>query len=137
MGKGRYLRKMTLQDALSALLERSAALSPVESERVPVNEAAGRICAEWVTATLSSPPFDASAMDGVAVVASSVEGASDVRPVRLKVPDEAVFVDTGNPIPEDRDAVVMVEYVVQKDEGEIEIMAPAVAGQHVRRAGED
>lgn len=137
MGKGRYLRKVTLQDALSTLLERSAGFAPVEAERVPVAEAAGRICAEWVMAKLSSPPFDLSAMDGVAVVASTVEGASDVRPVRLKVPDQAKFVDTGNPIPEGCDAVVMVEYVVQKDEGEVEVMAPAVAGQHVRRAGED
>ena len=137
MGKGRYLKKMTLSDALSALLERSAALSPVESEQVPVNEAAGRVCAEWVTAKLSSPPFDASAMDGVAVVASSVEDASEVRPVRLKVPDEAVFVDTGNPIPDGYDAVVMIEYVVQKEESEVEVMSPAVPGQYVRRAGED
>jgi len=137
MKKGRYLKKMTLPDALSALLERSAALSPVEAQRVPVTEAGGRVCAEWVTAKLASPPFDASAMDGVAVVASSVEGVSELQPVRLKVPDEAEFVDTGNPIPDGRDAVVMVEYVVQKEEGEVEIMAPAVAGQHVRRAGED
>ena len=72
MGKGRYLRKVTLQDALSALLERSAGLAPVEIERVPVAEAGGRVCAEWVTAKLPSPPFDASAMDGVVVVASSV-----------------------------------------------------------------
>lgn len=78
MGKGRYLRKVTLQDALSTLLERSAGFAPVEAERVPVAEAAGRICAEWVMAKLSSPPFDLSAMDGVAVVASTVEGASDV-----------------------------------------------------------
>ena len=137
MRKGTYLRKTTLQDALSALLERASGLAPLEAERVPVADAAGRVCAELVTARLCSPAFDVSAMDGVAVVASSVEGASEVRPVRLKVPEQAVFVDTGNPIPNGFDAVVMVEYVVAREDSQVEIMASAVPGQHIRHAGED
>jgi len=137
MSRKRYLKKTALQDALSALLERAGGTAPIETELVPVAEAAGRACAELVTARLSSPPCDVSAMDGVAVVASSVVEASEVRPLKLRVPDQAVFVDTGNPIPDGFDAVVMVEYVVAREDGQVEIMASAVPGQHIRRAGED
>jgi len=135
--KAAYLKKKTLPDALAALLGRVRPYAPVGSEVMPVAEAAGRVSAEWITAKLSSPPFDAAAMDGVAVVASSVEGASENRPVTLEVPERATFVDTGDPIPDGFDAVVMAEYVAARDDGEVEIMASAVPGQHVRRAGED
>jgi putative molybdopterin biosynthesis protein len=137
MSGKRYLKKTALQDALSALLERSGGMAPSKAERVPVAEAAGRICAELVTAKLSSPAFDVSAMDGVAVVASSVVEASEVRPIKLRVPDQTAFVDTGNPIPDGFDAVVMVEYIVALDDSQVEIMASAVPRQHIRRAGED
>ena len=137
MSGKRYLKKTALQDALSTLMERAGGMAPTETELVPVPDAAGRVCAELVTARLSSPPFDVSAMDGVAVVASSVVEASEVRPVILRVPDQAAFVDTGNPIPDGSDAVVMVEYVVAREDSQVEIMSSAVPGQHIRRAGED
>jgi putative molybdopterin biosynthesis protein len=137
MSRKRYLKKTALQDALSALLERAGGMAPLETELVPVADAANRVCAELVTAKSSSPAFDVSAMDGVAVVASSVEEASEVRPVILGVPEQAEFVDTGNPIPDRFDAVVMVEYVVAREDSQVEIMASVVPGQHIRRAGED
>lgn len=137
MEKGSYLKKATLDDAVSALLDRMRDRAPTEIQRVPVADAAGRICAEWVVADLSSPPYDSAAMDGVAVVASDTEGASETHPVTLNVPDQAVLVDTGNPIPDGFNAVVMVEYVVAHGDDKVEIMAPAIPGQHVRLAGED
>jgi len=138
VAKAVYLQKKTLADALAALLGRVRPCAPVETEVVPVADAAGRVCAEWVTAQLSSPPFEAAAMDGVAVIASSVEGASESRPVTLKVPEQATFVDTGDPVPDGFDAVVMAEYVVVPDDrAEVQIMASAVPGQHVRQVGED
>jgi putative molybdopterin biosynthesis protein len=75
-------------------------------------------------------------MDGVAVLASDTFGASEVAPRRLSSAQFEV-VDTGDPIPEGRDAVIMVEEVRWLPEGGIEIRQAAPPWQHVRLAGED
>src|SRR5690606_27863508 len=48
-----------------------------------------------------------------------------------------VYVDTGDPIPPDYDAVVMIEHVQEKQDGRVEIIEPAVPWQHIRPVGED
>ena len=55
-----------IETALDALL---AEVMPLAVERVALNDAAGRVLAEPVTATLDVPPFDNSAMDGYALCA--------------------------------------------------------------------
>ena len=103
--------------------------------RLPLDEAVGRVTAEPVWARSSSPPFDAAAMDGIAVHAADTVGASETTPVRL---DAGAFevVDTGDPIPGDFDAVVMREEVHELD-GAVELRAAAAPYQHVRSIGED
>src|SRR6185436_13113930 len=88
----------------------------VETVRLPLDQAVGRVTAEPVWAKTSSPPFDAAAMDGIAVHTSGTVGASETSPVRL---DAGAFalVDTGDPIPGDFDAVVMREDVHDVDGG--------------------
>jgi putative molybdopterin biosynthesis protein len=104
-------------------------------ERVGVAEAVGRATAEPVWALRSSPAFDAAAMDGIAVLAADTVGASDTAPVRL--PGKAYdVVDTGDPLPPGRDAVIMREHV-HRDAGTVEIRAAAPPYQHVRSIGED
>ena len=107
----------------------------VETVRLPLDQAVGRVTAEPVWAKTSSPPFDAAAMDGIAVHASGTVGASETSPVRL---DAGAFalVDTGDPIPGDFDAVVMREDVHDVDGG-VELRAAAAPYQHVRSIGED
>ncbi|HEV7846145.1 MAG TPA: molybdopterin biosynthesis protein [Thermoleophilaceae bacterium] len=107
----------------------------VEAVRLPLDRAVGRVTAGPIWALGSSPPFDAAAMDGIAVRAAETVGASDTAPVRL---DASAFevVDTGDPVPGDFDAVVMREEVHELD-GAVELRAAAAPYQHVRSIGED
>jgi putative molybdopterin biosynthesis protein len=114
----------------------------VELVWIPLDEAVGRVTAEPVWARRSSPPFDAAAMDGIAVRASDTVGAGETTPVRLGR-DRYEMVDTGDPMPSGRDAVVMREQVQwlggggEADPGEVELRAAAAPYQHVRSIGED
>jgi len=107
----------------------------IPAAQVPVEQAAGLVTAGPVWAVRSSPPFDAAGMDGIAVRAADTLGASETTPVSL--PAEAYdVVDTGDPMPGGRDAVVMREHVhYQGDTAEIRGAVPPY--QHVRSIGED
>ncbi len=109
-------------------------LSP---EEIPVREALGRITAEAIFARRSLPPFNAAAMDGIAVRAEETFSASDQRPLVLKIGKQAFWVNTGEPLPPGTDAVIMVEEVHELSPEEVEIRAPAYPWQHVRKIGED
>jgi putative molybdopterin biosynthesis protein len=76
---------------------------------VPLDEALGRVTARPVWARLSSPGYHASAMDGYAVRSADTLGATETAPVRLKLDDQAQYVDTGDPLPAWADAVIMIE----------------------------
>jgi putative molybdopterin biosynthesis protein len=140
MERRRYLRKLSLQEALTRWLEHPACRQLTEVERVPTAEARGRVTAEPVFALRSVPHFHCSAVDGIAVRAESTFGASETAPRRL-APEEYTVIDTGDPIPGERDAVIMIEDVRWLDAtegvGEAEIIAAAAPWQHVRLAGED
>ncbi len=135
-----YPESTSLDQALSLwekILSSHGADSPLPGELIPVDDALGRITSEAVIARLSSPSYHGSAMDGVAVRFSDTLGASETTPVRLKIGREALFVDTGDPLPEGMDAVIMVEDLERSGEDEIEIIAPVTPYQHVRTMGED
>ena len=102
---------------------------------VRVQDAAGLVTAEAVWATRSSPPFDAAGMDGIAVRSADTLGAGETTPVLLP-PDAYDVVDTGDPMPEGRDAVVMREHVHYSG-GAAELRAAVPPYQHVRSIGED
>ena len=107
-----------------------------KTETIPVCRACGRITARPVYAHICAPHYAASAMDGVAVKAGDTFGATETTPVTLKT-EQFVELDTGDPIPEGRDAVIMVEDIVRKPDGSISIHAPAAPWQHIRQIGED
>ena len=75
-------------------------------------------------------------MDGIAVRAGDTVGASETTPVRLDA-GGFVVVDTGDPLPDGFDAVVMREDVHDDDAGGVELRAAAAPYQHVRSIGED
>ena len=79
-----------------------------QTEMVSVQNAFGRITARAVYAAICAPHYAASAMDGIAVHAKDTFGATETTPVRL-TPQQYMVVDTGDPVPEDCDAVIMVE----------------------------
>jgi putative molybdopterin biosynthesis protein len=103
---------------------------------VPVTEAAGLVTAAPVWATRSSPPFDAAGMDGIAIRAADTLGATETSPVYL-TPDAYDVIDTGDPMPAGRDAVVMREHVHYDTEDRAELLAAVPPYQHVRSIGED
>ena len=105
-------------------------------ETVSVQESYGRITSRAVYARINAPHYAASAMDGVALRARDSFGATETTPVTLRE-DQFVVVDTGDPIPEDCDAVIMVEDIVKNDDGSITIHAAAAPWQHIRQIGED
>ncbi len=129
-----YRQLKTLDEAGRILRERFGGLR-VAAETVPVREALGRVLAGPVKALASVPAYHAAAMDGVAVKASDTFGALPERPVTLSR-DDGIMVDTGDPVPDGTDAVVMIEQVEETPQG-WEIREAAYPWRNVRKAGED
>ena len=102
---------------------------------VELGQAVGRVTAEPIWAGRSSPPFDCAAMDGIAVRAADTLGASETTPL-LVAPEAFAIVDTGDPLPERFDSVVMREHVHHAG-GFAELRAAVAPYQHVRSIGED
>jgi putative molybdopterin biosynthesis protein len=139
MSNSPFVRDVPAARALEAWhAARAAAGCPelVPAVSMPVAEAAGLVTATPVWATRSSPPFDAAGMDGIAVRAAATAAASETTPLWLGPADYDV-VDTGDPMPDGRDAVVMREHVHYDEAGHAELRAAVPPYQHVRSIGED
>src|ERR687895_1028001 len=134
-----FIRDVPAAEALAAWSEACAAAgcpARVDAVRMGLHDAVGRVTAEPVWAARSSPSFDASAMDGIAVRAADTVGASESTPVLLDGGDYVVL-DTGDPLPDGFDAVVMREHVHVDDAGRGELRGAVAPYQHVRTIGED
>ena len=107
-----------------------------KTEVIPVWDACGRVTAHAVYAHICAPHYAASAMDGVAVSAKDTFGATETTPITLN-PGQFIVLDTGDPIPDGCDAVIMVEDIVKNEDGTITIHAAAAPWQHIRQIGED
>ena len=139
MNKNRniYLKMKTLEEAREILFKRFPVFGLPGIEKVSVPDAVGRVLAEPTFAGFSSPNFHAAAMDGIAVKAQTTFGANETRPKELIVGKDAFYVNTGHVMPENTDAVIMIEYIIIKDESRVVIEAPAFPWQNVRKMGED
>src|SRR3954468_11559608 len=84
--------------AWRAACEAAGCPDRVDTVRLDLADAVGRVTAGPVWAQRSSPSFDASAMDGIAVRAADTIGASESTPVLIAAGDYVV-VDTGDPLP--------------------------------------
>ncbi|MDA8677501.1 molybdopterin molybdotransferase MoeA [Luminiphilus sp.] len=129
-----------LSEAMATVLG-SCSATP-EVERVPLDQALGRFCAQSVTAGMAVPPADNSAMDGYAVCNRDVPAVLTVSqripagsvPLPLE-PGTAARIFTGAEMPVGADAVVLQEDTEETDHG---IRLPAAqVGQHIRRRGND
>jgi len=153
-----YLHDIPLPDAQNRFHQalKAAGLWQVRGiEQIGLDEnALGRVLAEPVWARLSSPHYHASAMDGFAVRGASTVEALPSQPVTLAVPGEAVYLDTGDPLPEWADAVIPIEDAEPVDQvapggladqpardarrpAAIHIRAAVTPWSHVRTMGED
>jgi molybdopterin molybdotransferase len=140
-----------MRSIAEALASMMPAFSPLGEEEISLTESAGRHLSRDVTATLDSPPFDNSAMDGYAVRAGDVEGAAKGSPIRLPVrgesraggplpaplrPGSAYRIFTGAPMPEGADAIVIQEDT-ERHGNEIAILEASPVGKHIRARGSD
>ncbi len=132
-----YLKKRTLEEAKTIISSKIIPLIQLGSEMVPVIHSKGRVTAEPVFARISSPSYCCAAMDGIAVKAETTYGAGEATPKSLTINKEAFFINTGNPLPQGTDAVIMIEDVHIIDSEKIEIREAAYPWQHVRFVGED
>jgi molybdopterin molybdotransferase len=130
-----------------------AGIAPLGSESVPLSRALGRVLARDVESPVSLPPWDNASMDGFAVRAADVRGASAEHPVTLRVTEtiaagrrgtrrvgsgEAARIMTGAPVPPGADTVIRVEDT-QPAVGvdTVTIRDDRDAGRNVRARGED
>lgn len=132
-------------------------VNTLETEKVPLIEALGRISAKNQTSDIDISPFDHSAMDGFAVVAPDLANATPEAPIELPVIDEipagayydkvlqpgtCVRIMTGAPIPDGANAVVKYEIVTNLENdgrapGRVAFSAPTSAGDNIRQKGEE
>ncbi len=147
---------MSVKEAQTKIL---AQFTAVEAESTPIEQAHGRILAQDIAAKENFPLFDNSSMDGYAVRAEDVQGASPESPVRLRVvvdipagsfprirleSGQAARIMTGAPLPEGADSVVAVEdtnrYTEQPGQDlpdEVLVKQAVKAGKFVRKTGSD
>ena len=133
-----YLQMRSRAEARQLFLDRFADRR-TEAETVAARSACGRVTAGPVSARFSSPSFHSAAMDGLAVRAEDTFGASDESPLTLRLDNgQAIMVNTGHPLPPDRNAVIMIENVLLDEANTCAVIrAPVYPWQHVRKVGED
>jgi len=124
----------------------------VGTEEIPLTDALGRVLAQDIVSDINLPDFTRATMDGYAVRAASVFGASEANPAYLTVkgtvrmgespefsiaPGECARISTGGMLPPGSDSVVMLEHSQVLDSTLVEVYRSLAPGQHVIEAGED
>ncbi|MBM9461999.1 molybdopterin molybdotransferase MoeA [Aeromicrobium sp. YIM 150415] len=140
--------RLTVEDHLETILR---GIGPLGAYDQPVVESLGLSLHEEIVSDLDLPRHDSADIDGYAVAAQDLTGASTTGPVELPVVGEivsgsgkpfaissgtCVTIMTGAPLPHGADAVVPVEHV-RGDHARVGFTRPATPGQNVRRQGED
>jgi putative molybdopterin biosynthesis protein len=147
-----YLQDIPLPEALARFdraLESAGLSGILGEETLELNEhLVGRVTTQPVWARISSPHYHSAAMDGFALRAEDIAGAMPTSPVILSVGQQAVYVDTGDPLPLWANSVVPIENVEALDENgqitadarrphSIRLRAALPPWSHVRPMGED
>ena len=147
-GKREFFAVRTLGEALAGFRPSRR----TGSERVPLDDALGRVPAQPVPAPHALPGFARATVDGFAVRAADTYGASEALPGYLELigearmgrppevevrPGTAVSIATGAPLPRGADAVLMVEYTQAALAELLEVLRPVAPGQGMVRADED
>lgn len=147
-----YLKDIPLDDALRRF---ESALTEIDAwrvlgiEEIPLDESAvGRVLAEPVWAKINSPHYHASAMDGFAVRAEDTYGAQPSNPTILKLGKSTIYLDTGDSLPAEFNAVIPIENTEPLDSvgnicpdirkpDSIRIRASVPPWSYIRPVGED
>lgn len=147
---------VSVEEALQKIL---SCIEVLEPETKPILDCLGQVLAEDIRSTIDIPPLDNSAMDGYAVKAEDMRGASEASPKILSVTGKvaagsmprgevkrgsAIRIMTGAPLPQGADAVVPFEDTDEvarkashRDLSQIGILCEVREGANIRRKGED
>ncbi len=106
------------------------------TETVKTENALNRVSADIVYSTQSSPFYTASAVDGIAVNSEKTTNASLSSPKILEIGRDGIMVNTGDPLSNKYNAVIMMENVEIRDK-KFRILAPVQPYKNVRLIGED
>jgi len=134
-----FKQRTKVDDARRIFLD---AIRPLkDTEYIPIEECPDRVLAAPITAQRNVPHYRRAAMDGYAVRSSDTIGASVANPVMLQVEDEVsdgvcVRVHTGSYVPDEADAVIMIEDTVRVGDM-LEVRAQVHPNKHVGCIGED
>lgn len=138
-------------EALAFILD-SLDATEIQTSRIPIEDACGRVISETIVSPEDIPGFARSTMDGFAVRASDTFGASETSPAYLEVsgevlmgqepgmslaPGHAIRIATGGMLPEGADSVLMFEYSSNVDSSMIEAQKALAPGENVIQRGED
>lgn len=150
---GKYFDMESLPAPDDARAQMLSHIEPLDrTERVRSVTGVGRVLAEQIVAPQNSPDFRRSAMDGYAVIAADLQGASAEALVTLNVigesvmgestqmmiePGTAAIVRTGGMVPEGADSVVMVEWTEKQGEEQITVNGATQPGDNIIEEGED
>lgn len=135
---------LPVADALARITDQT---EPLSAEELPLHEAADRILAKDITARLSHPPYEVSAMDGYAVRAEDIvsipatltvigESAAGHAFDKIVGSGEAARIFTGAPLPEGTDTIVIQENT-SAENAQVTINEPAPEGNFVKAMGLD
>lgn len=146
-----FHKMVSIEDALKLVKENLGHIGPVGTEEIGLLEALGRVLAEDIYAKVDSPPFDRSTVDGYAVDAKDIYGASELEPICLTVSGKAevgslptaeagggrcVETATGAPLARGANAVVMVEYTKRIGD-KLYVYRSVAPGENVSQTGSD
>jgi len=149
-GKNVFRKIVSLDEAMQILQQRFHA-KPVGVEQVSLSQARQRVLAKNIKAPFSVPPFSRATVDGYAVKAEDTFGANEEHPITLKLlgnvtvgempkmvikKGTALGIATGAPLPPGADAVVMLEYAIQKN-NLVSIYHSVSRGENVMEVGSD
>ncbi len=141
-------QNIPVEKAQELLISRTP--SPSEEEACPLAQAYGRVLARDLASRVNHPDAADTALDGYAVYAADARGASQIKPVRLRIigespagqpfsgrveANQAVVVFTGTPVPEGADAIIRIENTERRG-NEVLLYTPA-SPSDIRPKGDD
>ena len=132
-----YLDNIPIEEALESYFKHlKNYFDTLETEEILVTNSHNRISAEPMFANISSPNLNLAAMDGIACHHLSTNGATETSPITLHK-SEFEWIDTGDPIDDKFNAVIMIEDVSKVNKNKIKIYNSIPPMNHVREIGED
>jgi putative molybdopterin biosynthesis protein len=132
-----YLNSVDLTDAQDIIKDLSNSLSLSRKvHTISVYDSLHKITSKSIFAKLSSPMFNASAMDGIATKSTYTLEASENNPITL-TKDQYIYINTGNIVPNEFDTVIMIEDINELPNNSISIIKSHGLFENIRPIGED